>query len=181
MKVLVVADTHLGAANLDRMPAEVWRLAEGADVVLHAGDVVDAAVLGALEERAPVHAVLGNNDLTLRSSLPETVVVDLDGVAVAMIHDSGPGAGRAARMARRFPTADVVVFGHSHEPTIERVASGPLLVNPGSPTHRRRQPVHTVAVLELAGGSVVDARLVAVGPRAGSADLPAGITARAPG
>lgn len=181
MKVLVVADTHLGAASLERMPAEVWQLAREADVVLHGGDVVEPAVLEALGERAPVHAVLGNNDHALREALQETVELEIDGVVVAMIHDAGPRAGRAARMVRRFPSADVIVFGHSHEPTLEQVPGGPLLVNPGSPTHRRRQPVHTVAVLELAEGAVVDANLVAVGPLAAAGHLPAGITASAPG
>lgn len=136
VKVLVVSDTHLGPDTLARMPAEVWAMAEAADVVLHAGDVVDAAVLAALRERALVHAVLGNNDHALRGHLPEVVQVDLEGVTIGMVHDSGPGAGRGRRMARRFPGAQVVVFGHSHHPLVEQVEDGPLLVNPGSPTQR---------------------------------------------
>lgn len=162
--VLVLADTHLTASSLDRMPGEVWALAERADVVLHAGDVLEQAVLDALAARAEVHAVLGNNDRTLGTTLPETLEVDLAGVAVAMIHDSGATAGRHRRMARRFPVADVVVFGHSHAPLVEREGDGPLLVNPGSPVQRRRQPVHTVAWLELADGAVVSAEIVEIGP-----------------
>lgn len=165
MRALVVADTHLTAATLDRMPAEVWAMAASADVVLHAGDVVDPAVVSALRQRAPVHAVLGNNDEG-RLDLPEVLALDLEGTAVAMVHDSGPTAGRHRRMARRFPDAAVVVFGHSHAPLVERVEDGPLLVNPGSPTHRRRQPVHTVAWLDLAPGHPPVAEIVEVGPYA---------------
>jgi putative phosphoesterase len=164
--VLVLSDTHLTAATLDRMPAEVWAMADAADAVLHAGDVVDRAVLDVLGSRAPLHAVLGNNDRGL--SLPEIVELELDGVPVAMVHDSGARAGRESRMARRFPGARVVVFGHSHAALVERGEAGQLLVNPGSPTQRRRQPVHTVATLELRGGEVVRARLVEVGPLARS-------------
>jgi len=164
VRALVVADTHLTPATLDRMPPEVWDLATEADVVLHAGDVVDGAVLDALAERAPLHAVLGNNDEG-RLTLPDEVALSLAGTTVAMVHDSGPTRGRHRRMARRFPDADVVVFGHSHAPLVEREDDGPLLVNPGSPTHRRRQPVHTVALLDLGEGPP-RARIVPVGPRA---------------
>ncbi|MFL6205995.1 MAG: metallophosphoesterase family protein [Acidimicrobiales bacterium] len=166
MRVLALSDTHLTQASLRRMPPEVWTMADAADVILHAGDVIDAAVLDALGERAPVHAVLGNNDRGLR--LPEVVELELAGVALAMVHDSGARAGRARRMARRFPGARVVLFGHSHDPLLEEGDAGQLLVNPGSPTQRRRQPVHTVATLELRDGSVAEARLVEVGPLARS-------------
>lgn len=167
MRALVLSDTHLTAATVDRMPAEVWALAAEADVVLHAGDVVDPAVLEALGERAPVHAVLGNNDRGLERALPERLELDLGGVPVAMVHDSGARAGRARRLRRWFPDAAVAVFGHSHDPVLERDDEVDLLlVNPGSPTQRRRQPVHTVAWLELAAGAVADAHLVEVGPLA---------------
>ncbi len=164
MKVLVLSDTHLGPHTVDRLPEEVWALAAAADVVLHAGDVTDSALLDALAAHAPVHAVLGNNDRGLEDRLPEVLELDLCGVPVAMLHDSGPRAGRPGRMARRFPDARVVVFGHSHDPLVEQADGGPLLVNPGSATQRRRQPVHTVAWLELDAGEVLAARLVEVGP-----------------
>lgn len=160
----MVSDTHLTAATLDRLPAEVWAMADEADVVLHAGDVVDPAVLAALAERATVHAVLGNNDRGMR--LPEVLQVELGGVRVGMVHDSGARAGRERRLARRFPQAGVVVFGHSHDPLVAPGEGGQLLVNPGSPTQRRRQSVHTVATLELADGAVAAAALVEVGPLA---------------
>lgn len=161
-----MSDTHLGPATLERMPPEVWAMAERADVVLHAGDVVHPAVLEALSERAQVHAVLGNNDHALRGRLPEVLELDLGGVRVGMVHDAGSAKRRGDRLRRRFPSADVVVFGHSHDPIIEEVADGPLLVNPGSPTQRRRQPVHTVGWLELVDGRVVRAQVVEVGPLA---------------
>jgi uncharacterized protein len=164
VRVLVLSDTHLGSGTLDRLPAEVWELARRADAVLHAGDVVEQALLDALGQRAPVHAVLGNNDHGLVGVLPGVLELELGGVAVAMVHDAGARAGRHGRMAEAFPDAAMVVFGHSHEPVVEQVDGGPLLVNPGSPTQRRRQPVHTVAWLELAGGRVQRAELVEVGP-----------------
>lgn len=166
VRALVVADTHLTAASLGRMPAAVWAMADDADLVLHAGDILDPAVLTALAERAPVHAVLGNNDHLLVGALPETVELDLAGTRVAMVHDSGARPGRSRRMARRFPDADVVVFGHSHDPVVERDGDGPLLLNPGSPVQRRRQPVHTVAWLTLAPAERPTADLVEVGPHA---------------
>ena len=142
-------------------------MAVESDVILPAGDVIDAAVLAALRDHAPVHAVLGNNDEG-RLDLPAVVELDLAGTAVAMVHDSGTTRGRHGRMARRFPTAEVVVFGHSHDPLVEREGDGPLLVNPGSPTHRRRQPVHTVAWLDLVDGHPPQATIVEVGPLANS-------------
>ncbi|CAN5625232.1 YfcE family phosphodiesterase [soil metagenome] len=166
VRALVVADTHLTGATLDRMPDEVWAMAEAADLVVHAGDVLDPEVLAAFADHAPLHAVLGNNDRALVASLPETLEVELGGVAIAVIHDAGATAGRHRRMARRFPAAEVVVFGHSHTPVAEREGDGPLLVNPGSPVQRRRQPVHTVAWLHLAPGAVT-AEVIEVGPLAG--------------
>lgn len=160
----MLSDTHLAEATLDRMPSEVWAMATEADVVLHAGDVVDHAVLAALGERAPVHAVLGNNDRGLDRVLPEHLELELAGAVVAMVHDSGPARGRAGRVRRRFPHARVVVFGHSHDPVVDD-AGGLLLLNPGSPTQRRRQPVHTVAWLEVVDGRP-RAEVVPVGPLA---------------
>lgn len=165
---LVLADTHLTAATLDRLPAEVWDLAEQAGTVLHAGDVVDPALLRELRARAEVHAVLGNNDDALVGVLPERLEVLVHGCPVALVHDSGPTAGREARLARWFPDAAVVVFGHSHAPLVATGPGGQLLCNPGSPTHRRRQPVHSVAWLEVDGRGRPSASLRWVGPLAGS-------------
>jgi putative phosphoesterase len=116
--------------------------------------VVSAGVLDELRAYAPLHAVLGNNDIELRRALPERLELDLAGVAVAMVHDSGARQGRAGRMRRWFPAADLVVFGHSHDPVDELGVDGQRLFNPGSPTQRRRQPHPTMGLLELAGGAI---------------------------
>jgi putative phosphoesterase len=159
---LVLADTHLRHGQLDRLSPAVWELADAADVILHAGDVVEPELLDELATRAPVHAVLGNNDRGLDALLPDRLTLELGGVEVAMVHDSGARGGRARRMDRWFPEAGVVVFGHSHDPVNERTDEGHLLFNPGSPTQRRRQPHRTVGILELDGGEVARAEIVVV-------------------
>jgi putative phosphoesterase len=106
--------------------------------------------------------VLGNNDLELVGLLPETASIELAGVRIGLIHDSGPTAGREGRLARRFPGADVVVFGHSHAPLDALGLEGQRLFNPGSPTERRAQPTHTFGLLELDAGTIVRHRVVAV-------------------
>jgi hypothetical protein len=163
MRVLVMSDTHLRPGRGRRLPDAVYDELDRADAVLHAGDIVTADLLHEMSGFAPVHAVLGNNDLDpALSHLPETRVLDLDGVQVAMVHDSGASTGREGRMRRLFPSADVVVFGHSHIPWDSEGVEGQLLFNPGSPTERRAQPVHTYGVLELDDGRVVDHRIVPV-------------------
>jgi uncharacterized protein len=160
LRVIVLSDTHIRHGGSRRLPDAVYRALEGADVVLHAGDLVSDVVLDDLAGFAPVKAVLGNNDVGLEEVLPVELSVDLDGVGVAMVHDSGARTGRAARMYRRFPEADVVVFGHSHIPWNEQGVDGQLLFNPGSPTERRRQPRRTFGVLELEKGAVKRASIV---------------------
>ena len=147
MLVVVLADTHLKSTSKRGLPDKALTHLRTADVILHAGDVTEAVLLDELRTYAPVHAVLGNNDTGM--VLPDTELIDLDGVIVGMIHDSGQRIGRAARMRKRFPTADVVVFGHSHIPWNEAGADGQLLFNPGSPTQRRAQPHPTLGLLEL--------------------------------
>jgi uncharacterized protein len=163
VRVVVIADTHLRRSWPNRrLPRAAERELATADVILHAGDITQAEHLEALAAHAPVHAVLGNNDPELRGVLPETLEIELVGVRVAMIHDSGPARGRERRLHERFPDADVVVFGHSHIPWNAPGEDGQLLFNPGSPTERRRQPHRTVGVLDLEDGDVVDARIVVV-------------------
>jgi putative phosphoesterase len=164
VKVVVLADTHLrtepGGTYSKWLPASAEPLLEGADVILHAGDVLDQGVLERLRRYGPVHAVLGNNDTQLTGALPETTTVDLAGVGIGMIHDSGPSPGRARRMRRRFPGCDVVVFGHSHAPVNELGQDGQVLFNPGSPTQRRVQPARTLGQLVLEDGVVVERRII---------------------
>ncbi len=161
VRALVLSDTHLGA-DLTKLPAEVWAEAEAADVILHAGDVVTSDLLDTLGPFAPVHAVLGNNDRELVGRLPDRLSLVLGGVRVGMVHDSGARAGREKRMRRWFPEAQVVVFGHSHEPVDVVGVDGQRLFNPGSAVQRRRQPRRTIGLLDLADGHIADHRIVAV-------------------
>ncbi len=133
-----------------------------ADVVLHAGDIVTGDVLEALAATAPTHAVLGNNDAELVGVLPERLVLELAGVRVAMVHDSGPRKGRQARLHRAFPDADLVVFGHSHIPWSAPGLDGQWLLNPGSPTQRRSQPRPTLATVDLSAGTIERIEIVEV-------------------
>jgi putative phosphoesterase len=165
--VVVLADTHLrivpAGAPSRWLPAQAEPYLSAADLILHAGDLLDSGVLERLRHYAPVRAVLGNNDHSLVGLLPQVITFDVEGVRIGMIHDSGPSAGRARRLRRRFPDADVVVFGHSHAPFNEIGEDGQLLFNPGSPTQRRAQPSHSLGVLEVAEGKVVERRIVTLG------------------
>jgi uncharacterized protein len=160
MKVVVLADTHAPRRWRGCPPAVAAHL-DGADLILHAGDVCTAGVLDELSSFAPVHAVLGNNDGpdVAAWGAPATLELEIDGLPVAMIHDSGAAPGRIARLRRLFPVARLVVFGHSHIPMDE--TSGDLRIfNPGSPTDRRRQPSGTVGLLTIGNGSLMQARIV---------------------
>lgn len=163
-RLAVIADAHLTPTSPRDLPAEVWVEIGRADLVLHAGDVNTPELLDRIGRETPVVAVLGNNDVGL-DHLPGRWSDTIDGVRVAMIHDSGPTRGRPARMRRTFADADLVVFGHSHAPVDEDGVGGQRLLNPGSPTHRRRQPVHTMAVVTLDAGALTTA-IVEVGPNA---------------
>jgi putative phosphoesterase len=157
--VVVLADTHIRRGSTRRLSDAVYAHLERADLILHAGDVVVADVLDELEGFAPVRTVLGNNDVELVGLLPETRVFDVEGVRIGMIHDSGASTGRAGRLRRRFPGADVVVFGHSHIPWDTEGVDGQVLFNPGSPTERRAQPHKTLGTLDIGDGRVVDRRI----------------------
>lgn len=159
MQVLVLADTHLRRDWPNRrLPDEVRVWAAAADAILHAGDVLEHEHLDDLRRYGPVHVVRGNNDREL-VDVPERIEVELAGVRIGMVHDSGPRAGRARRLHTMFPSADVVVFGHSHVPWHEAGVDGQLLFNPGSPTERRQQPHRTFGVLELTARRVQQARI----------------------
>jgi len=162
IRVLVLSDTHLPPSRADELPPTVRAELDRCDVILHAGDVVCAETLDVLRAHAPVHAVLGNNDHGLERALPDRLELELGGVAVAMVHDSGPRTGRPARLRRWFPDAAVVVFGHSHDPVDEEGVDGQRLFNPGSPTQRRRQPHPTMGILRVGDGRVLEHRIVVV-------------------
>ena len=127
---------------------------ERADLILHAGDVVGATVLRELEAHAPVEAVFGNMDEpALREVLPERRVVEIERVRIGMVHIPGSRAGREERLLRWFPGCDAVVYGHTHVPQVER-HRGVWVLNPGSPTERRRAPSRSMLVLEAESGSL---------------------------
>jgi putative phosphoesterase len=159
-RVLVMGDTH--CARVGAVPDVVLELADRADHVVHTGDVIGIDVLDALEALAPVTGACGNVDgPDIAARLPERALVELDGVRIGVVHDAGPRLGRHARLRAWFPDAHVVAYGHSHLPELDRLEDeGPFVVNPGSPTQRRRAPTHTIAWLELDRGQVVEAELV---------------------
>ncbi len=158
----MLADTH-APRRWRRCPPAVARHLRGADLILHAGDVCTADVLDELSAYAPVRAVRGNNDGTDVAAwgAPETLELDLAGLAVAMVHDSGKAAGRCTRLRRLFPAAHLVVFGHSHIP-LNQAAEGIRIFNPGSPTDRRRQPHGTFGLLHIEDGCLIDAQITPV-------------------
>ena len=133
------------------LPAPVWTAVDAADVVVHAGDWITVELLDALEARAArLVGVWGNNDgPPLRARLPEVARVTLDGLRLAVVHETGAAVGRERRCAAAYPDVDVLVFGHSHIPWDTTADSGLRLVNPGSPTDRRRQPTHTWMTAEI--------------------------------
>jgi hypothetical protein len=140
------------------MPDQVWREVEAADVVVHAGDWVDVPLLDELETRsARLIGVYGNNDgPALRARLPEIARAELDGVRFAVIHETGSAQGREQRCDAQFPDADVLVFGHSHIPWDTVTPRGLRLLNPGSPTDRRRQPFCTYQTARIWQGALTD-------------------------
>ena len=160
MRLLLLADTHLPKRAKD-LPAQVWAEVESADLVVHAGDWVSVDLLDELEQRSrALLACWGNNDgPALRARLPEVARATLEGVRVAVVHETGTAAGRERRADRDHPDVDLLVFGHSHIPWDAVSPAGMRLLNPGSPTDRRRQPVCTYMTVELAEGRVRDVQL----------------------
>jgi putative phosphoesterase len=161
-----MSDTHL-PARARVLPEQVWQEVDAADVVFHAGDWVTPRLLDQLEERARrLIGVYGNNDgPELRERLPEVARITLDGMRIAMVHETGDKAGRELRADRNFPATDLLIFGHSHIPWDTTSSAGLRLLNPGSPTDRRRQPVRTYLTAELTSGRLEDVTLQALPSR----------------
>jgi uncharacterized protein len=163
--VAVISDTHLPRGNR-ALPAACVEHLRGADLILHAGDLVTADVLADLRALGPpVQAVHGNvDDERVRRLLPSARMVDAGGARIAMTHDAGPAGGRLQRLRARFADADAVVFGHSHIPLHERDDSGFQIFNPGSPTDRRRHPVHTMGLARVGDDGDLSFELIELGP-----------------
>ncbi|MEV7609663.1 metallophosphoesterase [Microbacterium sp. NPDC089320] len=159
-RLLLIADTHL-PARAKRLPDAVLRAVDDVDIVVHAGDWIDVATLDLLEARSQMLVgVHGNNDgPELRERLPEIARLTVEDVRVAVVHETGQKQRREERMDAAFPGIDLLVFGHSHIPWDTVAPSGMRLLNPGSPTDRRRQPVCTMMTVEIDGRGI-DATLV---------------------
>ncbi|MGO9385545.1 MAG: metallophosphoesterase family protein [Mycobacterium sp.] len=160
MRLLLIADTHVPKRARD-LPTRVWDEVGKADVVIHAGDWVAPELLDTLESRsARLVACWGNNDgPILRARLPERADVTLAGVRFTVVHETGAASGREARMSRLYPDSQVLVFGHSHIPWDTTTKTGLRLLNPGSPTDRRRQPFCSYITAVVDDGSLTDVTL----------------------
>jgi putative phosphoesterase len=161
-RLLLISDTHIpGRART--LPAAVLAQADLADLVIHAGDWVAASVLDDLAEHAEVLGVFGNNDgPDVRARLPEVARREIEGVRFAVIHETGDAQRRHARTDAAFPDADVLVFGHSHIPWDTVTPGGLRLLNPGSPTDRRRQPHATMLTARVDDGALYDVELIPI-------------------
>ena len=163
-RLLLISDTHLPTRAKD-LPASLWAAVDEADIVIHAGDWVEVGLLDALRRRARrLLAVWGNNDgPALRARLPEVAREELDGLRIAVVHETGASTGRERRMDAAFPDTDVLVFGHSHIPWDTVTPGGLRLLNPGSPTDRRRQRFHTWMTAIAEGGRLDEVTLHRLG------------------
>lgn len=165
-RLLIIADTHL-LKRAKALPEEVWAAVEEADVVVHAGDWVDVALLDELEQRSRrLVAVHGNNDHgVLRERLPLVAETEIEGLRLGVVHETGDKQGREKRCDAAYPHLDVLVFGHSHIPWDTTTPGGLRLLNPGSPTDRRRQPHCTYLTALAADGGLHDVTLHRLPPR----------------
>ena len=162
MEIAVISDTHL-PRGARRLPEACVARLQTADLILHAGDLIRLSVVRELESYGPVVAVHGNVDeADVRAALPASASVEAGGARIGLVHDAGPAKGRLARLRRRFPEAEAVVFGHSHIPLHERGPDGFQIFNPGSPTDRRRAPEHTMGIATVQDGRV-SFELIALG------------------
>ena len=161
--LVIVSDTHV-PQRARALPDRLWRAIDEADVVIHAGDWNGLPLLDEIERRSErLIAVYGNNDgAELRARMPEVAHATLDGIRISVIHETGGRDGREARMAAAFPDTDVLVFGHSHIPWDTTAHTGLRLLNPGSPTDRRRQPHATFMTAVADGGRLTEVELRAV-------------------
>ena len=165
MRLVLISDTHVPTRAKD-LPESVWAAVDAADVVFHAGDWMCPKLLDTLTKRsARLIGCWGNNDgPVLRQRLPERADVTLDGIRFTVVHETGAASGREARMAQRYPDTDVLVFGHSHIPWDTTAATGLRLLNPGSPTDRRRQPFATFMTATIDAGALREVHVHKITP-----------------
>jgi putative phosphoesterase len=142
----VLSDTHL---YRQEVPLRVLRALDGVDLIIHAGDIVEMAVLEQLESLAPTVAVAGNMDHgDVREALPEKRVIEVAGRPLGLMHGSGALQNITSRLRREFDRVDVVIFGHTHR-VYNREEDGIFFFNPGSPTDKMFAPFRSVGILEL--------------------------------
>ena len=155
-KVLgVLSDTHL---YRQEVPLQVMRALDGVDLLIHAGDIVEMAVLDELESLAPTMAVAGNMDHgDVREALPEKRVIEVAGRRLGLIHGSGAPQNMTSRLRREFDRVNVVVFGHTHQ-AYNREEDGIYFFNPGSPTDKMFASFRSVGIIEL--GEEVQGRII---------------------
>lgn len=166
MRLLLLADTHL-PKRARALPGQVWDAVASADVVIHAGDWVEAELFDLMDAKSTqLIACWGNNDgAEVRARMPERADVTLDGVRITVVHETGAAVGREKRMAAAYPDTDVLVFGHSHIPWDTVADNGLRLLNPGSPTDRRRQPFCTFMTATITRSQLRDVELHRLPPR----------------
>jgi putative phosphoesterase len=153
-RVAVISDTHLPRGNR-ALPDRCVELCRGADLLLHCGDVVALEVWHELQTLGPpLEGVHGNMDEpALRELLPKQHVVEVAGARIGMVHIPGPATGHDSGLALRFPGCHAVIYGHTHVPEVARFGEVWIL-NPGSPTERRRAPTHAMLMLEVGQGEI---------------------------
>lgn len=148
MRIGVISDTHIPVAS-KKIPERALALLKGADLILHAGDILELSVLDELEKIARTEAVRGNMDhASVMESLPSKQVLEIGRFKIALIHGWGPPQGLVERLRKEFTKVDCVVFGHTHSPLVERI-NGTLFFNPGSPTDKVFAPYNSLGLLEL--------------------------------
>jgi uncharacterized protein len=180
MRIAVISDTHLRGPGRALPPACAERL-RAADLIVHAGDWSDAAALAVVRRMGPPLVTVHGNieDPEVRAALPATAEVDAGGLRLGVVHNGGPAAGRLERLRRRFPGTGAVVFGHSHVPLHQVAGDGFFILNPGSPTDRRRSPRHTMAEIVVEPGAAAAVSFWAVDDPPGP--LPADLVQGGPG
>jgi putative phosphoesterase len=129
MRIAVLTDTHVG--SIQELPGQMMKALTEVDLIVHAGDFTEMAVLEGLRALGEVKAVCGNMDSRgIRMALPRKESFVVTGKTIGLIHGSGTPWGIARRVRDAFGDVDVVIFGHSHSSCNERLR-GTLMFNPG--------------------------------------------------
>jgi putative phosphoesterase len=154
----VISDTH------GMLRPQVFEIFKEVDHILHGGDVGRADLLVELQALAPVTAVYGNSDgLEIRARLPQVAEIELDGFAIVVTHGDQFGSPTPAKLHAAFPSAEIIIFGHSHRPLLELVDKTVTVMNPGGAGAPRFGIPPSVGILELEAGIPPRGRIVPLG------------------